>query len=283
MSEEIMEYNFNRELVITPGAIIPEQPKKAEYSKNEFDVTSLMNTVGTVIANEQQQKILYAPVRESDIEIRPDGLVYLPWMHYVARLRDAFGLSWGIIPNGMPKVSNNYIYWGFYLVIDGKLCGFAIGEQQYHPSNATMTYGDACEGAKSNALMRLCKGIGISLELWNPSFVKTWREKYAEQYDDEIKKKKLWRKKNGNDVVTTEPTPVSNDYTFDPMTNSVDFESLVNLNDKIDIIKKLIAIKAYNPGKLKKPLLDFTRYELNGFYKTLKQMLDATKEATNGE
>jgi hypothetical protein len=108
----------------------------------------------------------------------------------------------------MPKFTreSDMIYWGFYLVIQGSFSGFAIGEQKYQPSNATMTYGDACEGAKSNALMRLCKGLGISLELWKPSFVKNWREKYAEQYPGKYpdgkpikdkfgNQKMLWRKK----------------------------------------------------------------------------------------
>jgi hypothetical protein len=129
-------------------------------------------------------------------------------MEYVTRLRKAFGIQWAIIPQGMPKFmkDSEMIYWGFYLVIEGKLSGFAIGEQKYQPTNPTMTYGDACEGAKSNALMRLCKGLGMSLELWKPSFVKKWREKYAETYvgvypdgkpmkDKFGKPKLLWRKK----------------------------------------------------------------------------------------
>jgi hypothetical protein len=61
-----------------------------------------------------------------------------------------------------------------------------------------MTYGDAVEGAKSNALMRLCKGIGISLELWKPSFVRDWKNKYAESYWDEKKRDTLWRRKKSS-------------------------------------------------------------------------------------
>jgi len=115
-------------------------------------------------------------------------------MEYVTRLRNAFGMNWSIIPQGMPKLNENLIRWGFWLIVRGSLMGYAIGEQEYHPGNATMSYTDACEGAKSNALMRLCKGVGISLELWKPSFIREWKLKYAETYTDN-KSKLRWRKK----------------------------------------------------------------------------------------
>jgi len=94
------------------------------------------------------------------------------------------------------------------MLIDGKLAGFAIGEQKYQPNNATMSWGDACEGAKSNALMRLCKGLGIGLELWRPSFIRKWKEANAETYIEQKpgynKGKTLWRKRAG---VVSEPIP----------------------------------------------------------------------------
>jgi hypothetical protein len=154
----------------------------------------LIPFAGTIETTEEQRKILFAPVKEEDVEIRPDGLVYLPWPQYVERLRDVFGVGWAIIPKDMPKLQQNHMYWPFYLMIQGKLAGFAIGEQEYQPNNRNMSYSDASEGAKSNALMRLCKGIGISLELWKPSFIRAWKAKYAEEYEDQGKKK--WRRKD---------------------------------------------------------------------------------------
>lgn len=170
-------------------------------------IFQLIPTVGTIKLTEEEEKILYAPVNPEDVEIRPDGLIYLPWMEYVTRLRKAFGMSWGIISTGKPEPMGVYIMWPFYLLVRGKLMsGPAIGEQKYQPNNPKMTWGDACEGAKSNALMRLCKGLGISLELWQPRFIKDWVSKHAESYElkDAKGKKKLnnkgeviirWRKK----------------------------------------------------------------------------------------
>ena len=162
---------------------VTQEPKK-EISKLDFQeqITHLIPTAGTIELSKSQRDILYDPVKDDDVEIRPDGLIYLPWMEYVSRLKDAFGIGWAIIPQGMPTAKGDYVLWPFWLVIQGKIAGFAVGEQQYYANNPTMTYGDALEGAKSNALMRLCKGIGISLELWRPSFVRKWKEKYAESF-----------------------------------------------------------------------------------------------------
>ncbi len=180
--------------------VVQETTPMQSLQLNDFDkeIEKLIPTCGTVELTEQQREALFRPVNEQDIEIRPDGLIYLPWVEYVSRLKEAFGLNWAIVPQGMPKHNGDYLIWGFYLIIQGKLAGFAIGEQEYNEDNTYMTWGDACEGAKSNALMRLCKGIGISLELWKPSFVHAWKEKHAESYwgtDKYGRKRKFWKKK----------------------------------------------------------------------------------------
>ena len=42
----------------------------------------------------------------------------------------------------------------------------AVGEHTFFSGN--IVYGRAMEAAKSNALMRCCKDLGISSELWDP-------------------------------------------------------------------------------------------------------------------
>ena len=165
---------------------------------NNFDMQPLLSTAGTLEINEEQRKILQEPVKEDKIQIRPDGLVYLSWIEYQSRLDEAFGSAWSLVPQGMPKYdrNTNLILWGFYLIIKGKFVDFAIGQNEYIDTNRTMTYGDAIEGAKSNALMRCCKRLGIGLELWDRDYVEKWKEKYAYKKYDEIKKRYLWYKKN---------------------------------------------------------------------------------------
>ena len=162
-----------KEIIAKDESLPQEAPKTVPPVPTvQSRMEELIPYAGTIEITEEQKKILFASVDPESVEIRPDGLVYLPWMAYVERLRDAFGIGWAIIPRAMPKLEGGSMYWAFYLMIQGKLAGFAIGEQQYQPNNPQMSYSDASEGAKSNALMRLCKGIGISLELWKPSFVR---------------------------------------------------------------------------------------------------------------
>ena len=161
--------------------------------------------IGGLELTDEQKRILYEEFPDEDIEIRPDGLIYVPWFRYVERLRKA-GLKFTFVPEGTPKFipEENLVLWGFWLVIDGKVCGFAYGEANYIPQNERMTYGDAIEAAKSNAIMRLCKDLGIGgLRIWDPDFVEEWKRKYAITYTDE-KGKVRWKKRKIQ--VTQAPT-----------------------------------------------------------------------------
>jgi len=144
---------------------------------------------------DEQKEILLAPVDRECVEIRPDGLIYLPWMEYAERLTRAFPFQWAVIPQGKPKMKDGLILWAFILTLRGHYAGHAVGEQQWQANNRTMSWGDALEGAKSNALMRLCKGLGMTLELWKPSFIRAWVKEFAEKYYSESKEKNMWRKK----------------------------------------------------------------------------------------
>jgi hypothetical protein len=156
------------------------------------EIRAMIPSAGTLKLTKEQEDALYAPVQDSDVYIKTDGLIYLSWIKYAGRLTKAFGgTGWTMLPQGMPKGHNNMIIWGFHLVINGIYCGFAIGEQQYF-SNGRMTYGEACEGAKSNALMRLCKALGIGLELWDKMFIDRWLNAYADKVWNEQDRKYKW-------------------------------------------------------------------------------------------
>lgn len=274
------------------------------FTTLQQEMDKLIPYAGTIEIEEKQKHILFAPVKEEDIEIRPDGLVYLPWMEYVSRLRDAFGMAWSIIPRDMPKLQGNHIYWGFYLMIQGKLAGFAIGEQQYIPTNPTMTYGDAIEGAKSNALMRLCKGLGISLELWKPSFVRSWKEKYGESYpaiwpdgkpklDKNGKQKTEWRKKgqiiNGNqeiiDVIPEVIMPIVETKSQEDIDREMELfkkeseKKFAEYHDRMMKIENLFELKAY----YKKHFHDMEKELLPEHMQTITHLKNSLKEKFENE
>ena len=55
----------------------------------------------------------------------------------------------------------------YMLYCHGRFVAQAMGEHTYYSRN-NLQYGKACESAKSNALMRCCKDLGIASSLWDP-------------------------------------------------------------------------------------------------------------------
>ena len=180
--------------------------------KAEFDIATMVKSVGNVKLTEKQRKILFLEVPEEQVEIRADGIVYLPHIFYSGRLREAFGWEYAVIPKGDPKFiqEKNLIVWGFYMVIKGSLMAYAIGHQEYHPGKH-MTYVDAMEGAKSNAIMRLCKDLGIGTELWKPEWRNDWQAKWA-YIGRNDKGKTVWMKKRPNNGLNNATAFKSEEY-----------------------------------------------------------------------
>ena len=57
-----------------------------------------------------------------------------------------------------------------------RLVAIARGEQEYFDPNGIPTATEAC---KSNALMRCSKDLGIASELWDPRFIREFKDKYC--------------------------------------------------------------------------------------------------------
>ena len=170
----------------------PEVPAKVEEQKQspakgiDFSeqIQNMLPTVGSIKLTDAERAILYAPVDPDLVEIRPDSIVYLPWTEYVTRLRNALGLEWGLIAIGFPKIKGDSVIGYYAFIVRQALVGFFFGEQQWSSSNRAMSFSDAVEGARSNALMRSCKALGLTLELWTPEFIRNWKSQYAEQGND---------------------------------------------------------------------------------------------------
>ncbi|KIM48736.1 hypothetical protein M413DRAFT_437913 [Hebeloma cylindrosporum] len=142
--------------------------------------------------------VLQAPIDEMDVEMKPDGLIYLPEIKYRRILNKAFGPGgWGLAPRTETNVGPKIVSREYALVCLGRLVAIARGEQEYFDPSGVATATEAC---KSNALMRCCKDLGIASELWDPRFIREFKAKYCvEVFVEHIptkKKKKLWRRKD---------------------------------------------------------------------------------------
>lgn len=140
--------------------------------------------IGTMKLNDKQIRALRRPVEDGEVEWRPlreggpPAIPYLSHNGYRDRLDAAFGLGgWGMAPVGVPKEKDGVVYVPFGLVVGGVPRIYAWGEQSYHPNNKQMTYGDALEGAKSNAITRCGKELGIARDLWNRPYIEALKRR----------------------------------------------------------------------------------------------------------
>ncbi|KAJ1963847.1 hypothetical protein GGI12_001798 [Dipsacomyces acuminosporus] len=143
-------------------------------------------------------EILMAPVAETDIEIKPDGLLYLPEIKYRRILNRAFGPGgWGLVPRGAHSVAGRTLSREYALVCLGRFISQARGEQDFFDESGLAT---ATEGCKSNALVRCCKDLGVASELWDPAFVSKFKAEHCveEWVAHAVKgnKKRMWRRKD---------------------------------------------------------------------------------------
>ncbi|KAL5003314.1 mitochondrial genome maintenance MGM101-domain-containing protein [Aspergillus recurvatus] len=142
--------------------------------------------------------ILLAETEPDEVEIKPDGILYLPEIKYRRILNKAFGPGgWGLVPRSESIVTPKTVTREYALVCNGRLVSVARGEQDYFSPDGIPT---ATEGCRSNALVRCCKDLGIASELWDPR----WIRKYKAQYTREVwvehvvskKKSKIWIRKD---------------------------------------------------------------------------------------
>ena len=134
--------------------------------------------------SEQQAAILTAEVTDEEIDIRPDGAIFLNHAKYRQRLNAAFRpMGWALRPLGPVKYeeqeNGGMAYREYALYCMGYFVAAAMGEMRLSDSNQNMTKGDVVEGLKSNALTRCCKDLGIAADLWDRDFADGWRERYC--------------------------------------------------------------------------------------------------------
>jgi len=142
------------------------------------------------------QSVLAEPINPEEVEIKPDGICYLPEMRYRKTLLRAFGPGgWCLVPRGPHAQNGPVLSREYALVCHGRFVAQARGSTTIATfSNAAL----ASEAVRSNALMRCCKDLGIASELWDASFINAWKENFALRRtinDQSGRQKVLWSKK----------------------------------------------------------------------------------------
>jgi hypothetical protein len=142
--------------------------------------------------------VLAEPVNPRDVEIKPDGIVFLPGVAWRRILTRAFGAGgWALLPRSPARVMGNLVVYHGALVCLGRFVAEAMGECFYREGNANMSYASCIEGARTDALTRCCKDLGYGAEMWDANWREEWKAKYAYQdHNDRTKEgKPKWKLK----------------------------------------------------------------------------------------
>jgi hypothetical protein len=157
---------------------------------------------------EAARKVLAEPPAPEAVEIKPDGIVYVPGVFYRRQLTRAFGAGgWAIVPRAPARVMGDLVVYPGALYCLGRFVAEAAGECTYR-QNSNMSYASCVEGAKTDALSRCCKDLGMATELWDAAWRDRWKDEYAETYMGEkwdgkkqaMVKKQMWRLRSGRPV-----------------------------------------------------------------------------------
>ncbi|KAG8530035.1 uncharacterized protein KY384_005517 [Bacidia gigantensis] len=146
---------------------------------SQVDWTRSFQGLSTEAFSPEAAKTLLAPINSDDVEIKMDGIIYLPEIKYRRILNKAFGPGgWGLAPRGETIVTQKAVTREYALVVLGRLVSIARGEQDYFSPEGIPR---AVEGCKSTALRRCCKDLGIASELWDPRFIRKFMAEHAKE------------------------------------------------------------------------------------------------------
>lgn len=140
----------------------------------------------------EQAAALEAPFPDDEIEILPTGEPYVPNGRYRARLNQVFGHGrWALLPAQDHVMDGKTVVQLWVLVVAGHVVAIApgAGAAGFDPDLAQQL-----ESAKSNALTRACKDLGIGLFLAQKRWAETFRERYCIQVDAKDRENKDWRR-----------------------------------------------------------------------------------------
>lgn len=101
---------------------LSDQPKKqSEEASSQIDWTTSFHGLSDAPFSKEAANVLLKPLDPNDVEIKPDGIIYLPEIKYRRILNLAFGPGgWGLAPRGESTVTAKAVTREYALLVHGR-------------------------------------------------------------------------------------------------------------------------------------------------------------------
>ena len=204
-----------------------------------------------------EQDALQVVVNEEEVEVRYDGIIYLPQVFVRNVLNKVIGIGqWALIENSRIKEGDSLFLDGS-LYIRGKFVARGMGESDYIPSNPLSSWASAYESAKSDCLVRCCKDLGIAKEMWMPQYQRNFLKKNCIQvYRRDAKSNRNWQWRRRDSA------PFSDESSYMPLLEG--FEKVTNLAELEEWKNNVSASKPFLNAKELETLTNRYKIKLDG-------------------
>jgi len=100
---------------------LADEPLILDEGARQVDWTRSFHGLSSQAFSKEAADILLAPIAYDDVEVKPDGIVYLPEIKYRRILNKAFGPGgWGLAPRGETIVTAKSVTREYALVANGR-------------------------------------------------------------------------------------------------------------------------------------------------------------------
>lgn len=189
------------------------EPATPPAIRDEARAAATMADIEPLRSIREIHAILTAPALDDELNVKPSGELYMSHVHCRRRLTEAFGLVWCLDRIGEWSKERNVStkYDGKEVVSISVAAEFALripiggqmvtkstawGEGEYFENNANAGKTDAFEAAKSQALTRCCKDLGIGAECWDRVFAEKWKRKHCVEVKVAKTNRPQWRRRD---------------------------------------------------------------------------------------
>lgn len=100
---------------------LADEPLILDEGARQVDWTRSFHGLSAQPFSKEAAEVLLAPLTLDDVEVKPDGIIYLPEIKYRRILNKAFGPGgWGLAPRGETIVTPKSITREYALVAHGR-------------------------------------------------------------------------------------------------------------------------------------------------------------------